>query len=281
MVPRVRVPDVGIMTPAATNVLPFRADAAQAMSVRRYPLRNGDAGIGQTILFMRGAVQGNEGASNPTVRQQALTIARGLDARDKQGQIAAVLDWVKSNIEFRGEDGEVIQTPLVTLQLKAGDCDDHSTLIAAMLRTLGFQVRFNTVAADASDPNEFTHVFAEVLDPTTGQWTAMDSTVPGSYPGWRPKNVYRARAWKGMRGMGDAFTDSGGGGDLFATDIAPLIQPLDQALAYKIQGTPPVVGNFSFGNLFSPTPTGTSGVPWSWIVIGGFALLLVTQWRHR
>lgn len=250
------------------------------MKVRRYPLRSGDAGIGQTVLFMTGAVLGNEGASNPTVRQQALTIARGLDPRDKQGQISSVLDWVKSNIEFRGEDGEVIQTPLVTLQLQAGDCDDHSTLIAALLRTLGFQVRFNTVAADAESPGEFTHVFAEVLDPTTGQWTALDSTVPGSYPGWRPEQVYRAKAW---RGMGDAFayTDSTTGGDVFAQDVVPLVSPLTQALAYKIAGTTPVVANASFGNLFSPTPNASSGVPWNWIVIGGFLLFMVQAWRGR
>ena len=145
---------------------------------------------------------------------------------------------------------------MVTLQLCAGDCDDHSMLIASLLKTLGYTTRFNTVAADAEDPNQFTHVFCEVLDPTTQQWTALDSTVAKSTPGWRPDNVYRQKAWPVLGDNGDTSQ--------LTTDLFQLASPLDQALAYKISGTTPVIADLSFGNLFSPTtPTTTIlGMPW-------------------
>lgn len=239
--------------------------------MRRMPLRDGDPGIARTIQWMNGIVRGKEGATHPVVRSTALDIVRGLSSRDKQGQIAAVLAWVKRNIDFRGEYKELLQTPVVTLQLCAGDCDDHSMLIAALLKTLGYTTRFNTVAADAEDPGQFTHVFCEVLDPTSQQWTALDSTVAASTPGWRPDNVYRQKAWP-------ALGDNGDGSDQLTQNIFSLLQPLDQATAYKIMGTTPVVGDLNFGNLFSSTtPTTTIlGMPWwaALLLFGGVVWLM-------
>lgn len=237
---------------------------------RRMPLRDGDPGIARTIQWMNAIVRGKEGASHPAVRSTAVDIVRGLSSRDKPGQIAAVLAWVKQNIDFRGEYKELLQSPVVTLQLCAGDCDDHSMLIASLLKSLGFTTRFTTVAADAEDPGQFTHVFCEVLDPSSGQWTALDSTVANSSPGWRPDNVYREKAWRPLG-------DNGDGTDLTAA-IVGLASPIDQALAYKIAGTTPIVGDFNFGNLFSPTSPSTTilGMPWwgALLVLGGVIWLM-------
>ena len=258
------------MRAAATALLQFPDGSAAPSQVRRYPLQGGDAGVARTVQLMRGFVHGSEGATHPLIRQTAVNIVRGLDSRNKGGQIAAVLAWVKENIDFRGEYKETLQTPLVTLQLCAGDCDDHSQLIAALLKTLGFNARFCTVAADSEDPQQFTHIYAEVQDPATQQWVALDSTVAQSYPGWRPDNVYRAQAWKPM---GDAS-------DILSS-LTPLITPIDQGLAYRIAGTKPVVADINFGNLFSPSssPT-TGGVPWTYLLLfAGIAWLLVGRKR--
>ena len=259
------------MAAFSTTVLHFPDGSSAPSQVRRYPLRDGDAGIARTVRTMRGFVEGSEGAINPQIRQSALNIVRGIDSANKQGQIAAVLDWVKQNIEFRGEYNELLQTPLVTLQLGAGDCDDHAQLISALLKSLGFKTRFQTVAADAEDPQQFTHVYAEVQDPASGQWVALDSTVPKSYPGWRPENVYRSQGWKPMGDASDILSE-----------ITPLVQPIDQALAYKIAGTTPVVADINFGNLFSSstTPT-TGGIPWTYLLLfAGIAWLIMRGGRR-
>jgi hypothetical protein len=251
------------MASAVSNVASF-SPAAQ-MQVRRYPLRDGDPGIARTITWMNAIVRGKEGFSDPRVRATAVDIVRGLSNRDRQGQIAAVLTWVKQNIDFRGEYKELLQTPVVTLQLCAGDCDDHSMLISSLLKTLGFTTRFSTVAADAEDPSQFTHVFCEVLDPTTEQWIALDSTVKSSTPGWRPKNLYREKAWPAM---GDANMEN---------NIFGLLQPLSQAAAYNIAGVQPSVTDVNFGNLFSSTSQNTIlGLPWwlALLLLGGVVWLM-------
>ena len=88
------------MASAANSVATYPQTAQ--MQVRRYPLRDGDAGIARTVQWMSAVVRGKEGATHPAVRAAALDIVRGLGSRNKQGQIPAVLDWVKQNIDFRG-----------------------------------------------------------------------------------------------------------------------------------------------------------------------------------
>ena len=183
---------------AAGKSRPYLVQQRTPLHSTRVQIGRGDRGISQTIRYMYGAVMGNEGVANAEIRRQALTIVQGVASRDQQGEIAAVLQWVKSNIAFRGEWAETVQTPLVTLQLRAGDCDDQSTLMAALLGALGYKTRFKTVAADPSAPYAFSHVYIEIFQRKIGQWISLDSTVPQSYPGWQPPRIFRAKAWRTM-----------------------------------------------------------------------------------
>ncbi len=249
------------------------------MRTRRYSLRDGDAGVARTVAWMRALAKGNEGASHPLVRAASINATRGLDAHDKAGHINGVMSWVKTNIEFRGEYKEMLQSPVVTLQMGAGDCDCHSTLVAAMLRAIGFNTRFRTVASDPGDPGTFTHIFAEVeCPPGSNNWQALDTTVDGAYPGWQPENVFRDHAWRPV-GLGQDF-ESDSDNPILSQILTQDVSPLSQALAYKIAGTTPVVGDISFGNLFSPTPTGTSGVPWGYLMIGGIVIVAIMAFRR-
>jgi len=123
------------------------------------------------------------------VREAALEAARGADRGI--GEIDAVFDWVQRNIEFRGEYGETLQEPRITLRYRAGDCDDQSMLSAAMLQHLGYETRFRTVALRSS-PDEFSHVYVEVYDKRAGAWVPLDTTVAGVYPGWQPEEIQRS-----------------------------------------------------------------------------------------
>lgn len=254
--------------------------------MRRWKIGHGDKAINKTILHMQALVLGPEGVGHPAVRIAAVEAARG--SVKNVNEIEAVLAWVKRNIDFRGENAETLQSPVVTLQLKAGDCDDHSMLMAAMLKSLGYQVHFKTVATQRMSPDQFSHVYVIVRDKRTGAWVPLDSTVPSSFAGWEPPMVYRSRTYR-MPGMGDpqqiyyqplvptapAPTGLGPKGQ-FAYDIAA---PIAQAFASQIaHGTTPsasVTGNLNLGL------GGESGLPtWVWLAgIGGVIWLLTRSGR--
>jgi len=161
--------------------------------MKKWMIGHGDRAIRKTILHMRALVAGPEGVGHPEVRVAALEAVRG--SVKNLNEIDYVLDWVKKHIEFRGENAETLQSPVVTLQLGAGDCDDHSTLIAALLRSLGYNVQFKTVATSVSDPTQFSHVYAIVQDKRTAEWKALDSTVPRSFAGWEPEMFFRQKTY--------------------------------------------------------------------------------------
>jgi hypothetical protein len=167
----------------------------------RQPLPNGPAGLARTLKAMEAFVEGAEGATNARVRALALQIVHGTSERDDAGQASAIYQWVKSNIEFRGEWNETLQTPLATLIVQAGDCDDQSMLVAALLRAIGIETQFTTVSADSSAPGEMSHVYAEYYDRNSQQWTALDTTVANAYPGWKPPLVFASQSWPTARNL--------------------------------------------------------------------------------
>lgn len=211
------------------------------MRFRRFPLSLGDAGVARTIQWMRALAMGDEGAANPKIRATAISIVSDVANRDFRGEAQAIFDWVKKNIKFRGEYAETIQSPLVTLELQAGDCDDHATLIAALLATIGHAVKFKTVATSGQD---FTHVYAVAIDKRTGAEIPMDTTVDRSSLGWQPEHITRAREWKPMgnvvemprrRGLGDEVKQQPTKVDTAVKIIQqfdPLISAAAQRLAY-------------------------------------------------
>jgi hypothetical protein len=266
---------------------PYLVSQRTPLNSTRVQIGRGDRGIAQTIRYMYGAVMGNEGVASAEIRRQALTIVQGVPSRDQQGEIAAVLQWVKSNIAFRGEWAETVQTPLVTLQLRAGDCDDQSTLMAALLGSLGYKTRFKTVAADPSAPYAFSHVYIEIFQRKTGQWIGLDSTVPQSFPGWQPPRIFRSKAWRTM-GDPDPSTvatpgASASSGPVTKTQaILQLLQPLSQGIADRIRyaGNPPKTANLNFGlNTSSLTAGGIS--PTVMIAGGAVALGLVLAFAFK
>jgi len=170
--------------------LQFGFTRASRLTMKKFRVGDGDAGVTATIKLMQGQVFGKEGVGSGEVRRAALEAVRGV-ARG-MSEIFAVFQWVKDNIEFRGEYAETLQSPLVTLQLGAGDCDDHSMLLAALYECLGMETRFNTVST-GGEHDEFSHVFCEVRERLTKQWIPVDTTVRQSYPGWSSREIRRSQ----------------------------------------------------------------------------------------
>jgi transglutaminase-like putative cysteine protease len=175
----------GLQSGAATNYPPMYSA----------PIPDGDAGVAQTITYMKSLLYSPVGVKSFRVRQAALEAVRGVERG--QPEIDSVFNWVRDNIEFRGEFNETLQSPEATLNLGAGDCDDQSMLTAALLASLGYETRFRTVALRGSE-NEYSHVYAEVRDKQTGQWMSLDTTVESAYPGWEPDDVVRSASYGTM-----------------------------------------------------------------------------------
>lgn len=144
----------------------------------------GPAGTRATLQRMAQLVR--EYRRHPLIRQLAVEIrqAARVPARNWYGELQALFQFVRGHITYVRDVREVetLQTPVRTLQNRAGDCDDQSILLASLLEALGHPTRFRAVRV-AADPSRFSHVFTETAIGT--RWVAADTTVPHPL-GWRP-----------------------------------------------------------------------------------------------
>jgi transglutaminase-like putative cysteine protease len=243
----------------------------------------GDAGIRLTIARMMDLAQSKEGAMNPQVRAWALAATASAPDRDDYAQAAAIFDAVHRGIRFRGEYDETIQSPLTTLQLQAGDCDDHAILLAALLRSIGIPARFETVATDAS--KEFSHVFTVAGVRQNGRvvrWLPLDTTVPQSYPGWKAPIVTRDKSWDRMGWLG---VEAAPGIPLSqkALDISAVIQSAGNT-ATNIITAARNTGSGSNFNVVRDAQggvSGTVGASPSMLIVGGLGALAVIAMLFR
>jgi transglutaminase-like putative cysteine protease len=70
--------------------------------------------------------------------------------------------------------------------MRAGDCDDKSVLLAALLESIGHPTRF---VAIGFQPDDFEHVFVETK--IADRWISLETTEPVEI-GWMPQHI-RAR----------------------------------------------------------------------------------------
>lgn len=121
----------------------------------------------------------------PTIRALAVMIVAAAAPPHKAyaAQAEAVQQWVQRNIRFvRDVRGmEMLTPPAYLIATRAGDCDDQSMLVAALLESIGLPTR---LVAGGPDAETFVHVWAEVQ--IGGQWCACETTEPYAF-GRRPQ----------------------------------------------------------------------------------------------
>lgn len=142
-------------------------------------------GTRTTLQIMSALV--NQFKTHPRIRGLALSLTEQLAPKDFAGEVNAIFEYVRDQIRYihdvRG--AETVQTPTVTLDAGQGDCDDKSTLLAALLESIGQPTRFKAIGQAAG---EFQHVYVQT--PIGGKWVSLDAThdVPA---GWQPSG-YRS-----------------------------------------------------------------------------------------
>jgi hypothetical protein len=116
-----------------------------------------------------------EGAHDIRIRTQAVECCTGLLQKDYAAEACCCLEYCRDEIRYIKDmaDAEVLQIPRRTLQMQAGDCDDKSMLLAAMLSSIGHRVRFIAISFV---PGQYVHVW--VQDNVRGKWLDLEPTEP-------------------------------------------------------------------------------------------------------
>ena len=157
------------------------ATAPLSITKGRYP---GIDGVMQAATQLVATYTGDE-----RIRSQALNITRSVrrhpatgqpDLRDVDLIADAIYKWMVRNINYVRDPWNIerIQSPDVTLRQKAGDCDDHAILGAALLQSLGIHTGFRIVSRTGKS---FDHIYAVYQSPDG--WKSFDTTIL-KYPGY-------------------------------------------------------------------------------------------------
>lgn len=123
-------------------------------------------------------------------------ILQNVASKDHLTEAKKIYSWVAAHIRYQKDPVgiETVQSPLVTLRLRMGDCDDHVALVVGMALAVGIPSRFRTVGYEKDD---LLHIWPELY--AAGRWWAADTTEPGRGFGWRPPKfpVERVYNYKG------------------------------------------------------------------------------------
>jgi len=132
--------------------------------------------------------------SDPFIRNLAVKIIREAECapKDMRSQALAVATHVQNNVFYVQELPERFQTPVETLQRKAGDCDDFTATIAALNESIGIPTLFIVMSIDGG----WKHIFPAANVGKKGLLT-LDATLDKSiHQLVNPVNWARARGHK-------------------------------------------------------------------------------------
>ena len=170
-----------------TRYVPPPFDAPR---IDRQRIPSGLAGTRLTAAHVGRLIR--EGAGDFYVRQKAIDIllANGVPPKDYIGEIDTLFRWVQRHVRYTKDPFhiEVLHTPRRMLQLRAGDCDDMTILLGALVKSVGHPVRIVLTGPNARRPDLFSHIYLEAQ--CQGDWIPLDATMPFAM-GWAPRAPVR------------------------------------------------------------------------------------------
>lgn len=261
----------------------------------------GDWGTAQTVAQIRRLIE--RGKKSQAINELAIGIVWNTPNFSQTAKARAIFDWVRANTRYVPMilGVQTLRTANEILQVRAGDCANlNAVLIPSLLETIGIPARLVTIAGDADDPRDFTHIFAEAF--VDGRWVPMDVARPGAAFGRAPEVFYRARIWdtasaayrdvKRLNGyLGQAVDNSG---STFATDVGAISSGVENVIAASranpaniSAGASPyasigagVAQAENYGYAAGPT---IAGIPtWVWLlVVAGAGVAIFSGGRRR
>ena len=141
---------------------------------------DGVPGIAATLKAMGGMVR--QYKKSLAVRGNALRLTSQCNQKDWSCEVKSLHAFVRDYIRYVGDvtDVETVQSPDKTLEFGAGDCDDKSVLLAALLESIGHPTRF---VAIGFEPGLYSHVYVETK--IGASWIPLETTENVEV-GWQP-----------------------------------------------------------------------------------------------
>lgn len=158
--------------------------------IRMYRVPKGTRGTLVTARLITQLIR--DGAKDFYVRQKAIEIFRayGVRPKDRFGEVRALFNWVRRNIRYTRDifRVELLHSARRMLELRAGDCDDMTILLGAMLMSTGHPVRLILAGFRPHKPHMYSHIYPEVN--VRGRWIPIDATT--RHPiGWAPPALWK------------------------------------------------------------------------------------------
>jgi Transglutaminase-like superfamily len=236
------------------------ADTQSHQPLESSILFGGTIGTWQTVQRIRGLV--DDAIRDPRVRRLAIEILRtsGADPHDDVSRARAIYEWIRANFYYVPDpstkemlhihaevpDGE-LDAAGGLFELRAGDCDDiNGIVLPALLMAVGFDCRLVTIKADQANPDQYSHIFCEVLlHDSQGRpvWYPLDAARAGAAWDNPPRHWFDRTEWS----LSEDFFSLGRLGRLgqdFLTDISQLAPDIGAATSGAAQiitasNTPP------------------------------------------
>ncbi len=125
------------------------------------------------------------GGTDPRVIQTARMLTMGIPPKSWRKEIRALFNFVQKHIRYVKDptDTELLVSPTRLLDLRSGDCDDKSLLLAALLVAIDHPARFKAVGFET---DSLTHVYVQAK--VGEDWIALDTSE--NFPmGWEPPDI--------------------------------------------------------------------------------------------
>lgn len=160
-------------------------------------------GAPQTIGVMRRAALDSQ--SHMAVRKLAEFACERVDSKDYTSEYLALYNLVLQRCRYMRDPRtvELVKAPYLVAQeiLQGGrpslDCDDMAATLAALGLAVGGNVRLVTVAfknAFFNGTRQYSHVFAQALEPRSGLWIVLDP-VAAEKTGEMMTRITAAAVW--------------------------------------------------------------------------------------
>lgn len=120
------------------------------------------------------------------IRTLAVQLVEPCPEKDRAAELRALQRFCRDSIRYVSDvdNVETLQTPIQTLQVRAGDCDDKATLLAALAGSVGFPTRFCAIGVNGED---FSHVMAQAR--LGAGWVNCETIIPEADIGWWPPDA--------------------------------------------------------------------------------------------
>ena len=158
-----------------------------------------------------------QGKRDPKIRDLAVAVTRGCRSKEYACEARTLHDYVRENVRYVKDIASVerLATPQRTLFMEnAGDCDDSSIALCALLESIDHETRLILIDPDLS--GKFTHVISQVRLGDTWYWMKTTRKVPFN---WAPRftvshNIEKKTVSSEDIGTLDTLFDIGNMGDL-------------------------------------------------------------------